>query len=137
VYETKHPQDDSISGLKRIEEIGNYRFFYDLWSIIKKKDGKVTKLLGRSFLKTVFADIHASIRERITLNTQSDHALDLELIISLFDEFALELFKESDSIYWAADFQAAIQVRSQLREQEAQLRMQDSVDSLAQLAGLK
>lgn len=103
------PQLESQSGLERMDQIMKYKAAYTLHKQCQAKQHSTCKLLGRSFLGSVWPQVRAS------LGTGGGPAMAL-VIQSLVGE------GEGASLVWEQDFNAALARRQAQRVEQAKLR---------------
>ena len=97
-----HPQREQQSAAARIDQLGEYKVRYTVWRMAKTSGARPTKMLGRSWLRSVWADIEPTV-----LTSERNASMDSQHGEGLFEEyvgrFRSEL-EEDSSMFWVSDF---------------------------------
>eukprot|EP00298_Acanthocystis_sp_HF-20_P002538 c12954_g1_i1.p1 GENE.c12954_g1_i1~~c12954_g1_i1.p1 ORF type:complete len:216 (-),score=85.73 c12954_g1_i1:93-740(-) len=119
-WQEENPQEDQLAS-EYIQRLSDYKSQYNIWSIVKKRGGKVTQLLGRNFLKVIFEEVEDEILNNEQNQTQSSPS------IKTLDQF-LVIFREElskpDSFFWSGNFVEHMKQRTQERVQKAKERVE-------------
>lgn len=134
-----NPQGPEQSGSSRMAQLGECKVLFTVWRVAKQSGARPSKLLGRTWLRFVYPDIEAAVLERL-------REQEGDLLEEFLRRFETELRLEDghgyaapepeaaaageengetvnppprSSIFWAADFDAAMKERQQAREAEA------------------
>jgi hypothetical protein len=89
-----HPQTDEQLAVDRLDELAVYKVIHRLWSHVRTANAKPANLLGRSFLRVVWADLVAAgaLERRLEANLPNLPAAQRSLLV---DEFEAALFDKS------------------------------------------
>ena len=119
---------DDETGIARMEAIANYKVFYSLWAAADKAraaGAKLTAMVGRTFLKEVWAD-HLAAAAATTSETESsraDRADSDEEEAAFMAGFESELFKDdadaAGGLVWSIDVDAVLADRAKQRKSQA------------------
>ena len=114
-----HPQGEQ-SGSDRMEQLGNYKVSLAVWKTAKQSGTRPTKLLGRTWLRAVWNDIEGGALAAKTAEMDAQHGE------GLFSEYLTRFrsaLDDDESMFWAADFDKALQAQAAQRRARAAERL--------------
>lgn len=126
-----HPQGET-SGFERIEQLGEYKVRYTLWKTAKDSGGKPTRLLGKTWLRSVWADIELAV-----LTEQRKAEMDAAHGEGLFEEFVNRFrseLEDAESMFWVEDFDRVLRSKVAERQSRAAEQLKVQEDGEAALA---
>ena len=125
-----HPQGEQQSGAARIEQLGEYKVHYTGWKMAKAGGARPTRMLGRSWLRTVWADIEASV---LTRKAEMDGQHGEGLFEEYVARFRSEL-EDDSSMFWVADFDRVLRAKAAERHARAADRLKAQEEAEQALA---
>ena len=127
-----HPQGEQQSAAARIDQLGEYKVRYTVWRMAKTSGARPTKMLGRSWLRSVWAEIEPTV-----LTSERKSSMDTQHGEGLFEEyvgrFRSEL-EEDSSIFWVSDFDQVLRAKAAERQARAADRLKAQEEAEKALA---
>lgn len=127
-----HPQGEQQTATARIEQLGEYKVRYTVWSMAKSSGARPTKMLGRSWLRSVWADIEPGV---LTRTRQSE--MDAQHGEGLFKEYVMRFrseLEDDSSMFWVPDFDRVLRAKAAERQARAADRLKSQEEAEKALA---
>lgn len=128
----EHPQGEQQTATARIEQLGEYKVRYTVWKMAKTSGARPTKMLGRSWLRSVWTDIEPNV---LTSTRKAD--MDAQHGEGLFEQY-VERFRseleDDSSMFWVADFDQVLRDKAAERLSRAADRLKAQEEAEKALA---
>jgi hypothetical protein len=135
-----NPQGPEETAMQRVETLTNYRAAHALASHASSQGAKLTKLLGRKFLRATFS--WAAIRESINADSAL-RAFPRATVEAFLKGWGEAIDSEAGAagdvaeLVWEADLPAALQERRLARQQEVTERLERMADGESEASMLR
>jgi hypothetical protein len=139
------PQEDSQTGISRLDQLARYRVLHDLQHLVVQKSQKPTKLFGKLYFiysgsditsrkdsPTGFCSVWSAICTEIVTENNRDGIVSQELLVDFLENFGSSLHHSQsklDSVQhcdadliWTNDFSESLKRRQIQRKQEIERR---------------
>ena len=128
----EHPQGEQQAATARIEQLGEYKVRYTVWKTAKASGSRPTKLLGRSWLRSVWADIEPSVLTDVR-KAEMDALHGEGLFAEYVTRFRTEL-EDDGSMFWVSDFDRVLRSKAAERQARAAARLKAQEEAEKALA---
>jgi len=127
----QHPQREGESGMDRLDVLCRYKVVYQLHTSVRKADGKISRLFGRSFFlwSQCWLQVKASTIELIQAMNTIDPD-EVEIFLNVYEKTLNDtaLATEEEELIWAENFSEVLRNRQRLRSQVVAGRIADKAE---------